>query len=74
MALPEQPGVWIGRSYADAPDIDGLVYVTEQPGEPLQAGDMVGCEFVASQGYDLIAVPMEPPRSAKPTATRIQAV
>ncbi|MEX0824876.1 MAG: 30S ribosomal protein S12 methylthiotransferase RimO [Pirellulaceae bacterium] len=72
--LPDQPGVWIGRSYADAPDIDGLVYVTEQPDEPLEAGDMVSCEFVASQGYDLVAVPMESPRSAKSTVQRIQTV
>ena len=43
---------WVGRGYADAPDVDSLVYVT---GEGLSAGEIVPCEIVASQGYDLIA-------------------
>jgi len=49
--VPEEPGAFIGRSYADAPDIDGVVYVT---GKKLKAGQIVPCEIVASQGYDLI--------------------
>ena len=44
---------WVGRSQADAPDVDGLVYVT---GKGLKQGDIVECEIVASQGYDLIGV------------------
>ncbi|QDS95035.1 Ribosomal protein S12 methylthiotransferase RimO [Roseimaritima multifibrata] len=56
--LPEQPGIWIGRTYSDAPDIDGLVYVTSDPAQPLAAGQMVPCELVASQGYDLVGVPI----------------
>ncbi|MEC7696406.1 MAG: 30S ribosomal protein S12 methylthiotransferase RimO [Planctomycetota bacterium] len=52
---PEEPNVWIGRTYADAPDIDGLVFVT---GEGLAEGDLQACEIVTSQGYDLIAVPV----------------
>ncbi len=56
--LPEQPGVWIGRTKAEAPDIDGLVYVTEQPDQKLAAGEMITCEFVAADGHDLIAVPL----------------
>lgn len=51
---PDEPGVWIGRTYADAPDIDGLVFVTA---ENVAAGQLVPCEIVAAQGYDLIAVP-----------------
>lgn len=58
--LPSQPGVWLGRTYSDAPDIDGLVYITEDPDQPLAAGQMVSCELVASQGYDLVAVPIAP--------------
>lgn len=54
--VPDEHGVWIGRTAADAPDIDGLVFVTETPGCPLQAGAFVQCEIVASQHYDLIAV------------------
>jgi ribosomal protein S12 methylthiotransferase len=26
--VPGEPNAWIGRSYADAPDVDGVVYVT----------------------------------------------
>jgi ribosomal protein S12 methylthiotransferase len=53
--VPEQPGAYIGRSYADAPEIDGAVYVT---GTGLAPGQIVACEVVAAQGYDLIAVPV----------------
>ena len=56
--LPDQAGVWIGRTKAEAPDIDGLVYVTAQPDQPLSAGQFVPCEMVAADGYDLIGVPV----------------
>ncbi|QDS88401.1 Ribosomal protein S12 methylthiotransferase RimO [Rosistilla ulvae] len=59
--MPDQPGVWIGRTTADAPDIDGLVFVSEQD-SPLDQGVIVRSEIVASQGYDLVAVPTESPR------------
>jgi len=55
-AHPEEPDVWIGRTYADAPDIDGLVFVT---GKGIGEGDMCSCEIVTSQGYDLIAIPAD---------------
>lgn len=51
---PDQPGVWLGRSYADAPDVDAMVYVTET-GEPLRAGEIAECEIVQTVGYDLVA-------------------
>jgi len=44
---------WIGRSYADAPDVDGVVYVT---GKKLRTGQIVSCEIVASKDYDLVGV------------------
>ncbi len=47
-----ESNVWIGRTFADAPDVDGSVYVT---GENLAAGQIVPCEIVTSQGYDLVA-------------------
>lgn len=56
--MPDQEGVWIGRTAAEAPDIDGLVYVTEQPGDELAPGKFVECEMVAADGYDLVAVPL----------------
>jgi ribosomal protein S12 methylthiotransferase len=52
-AVPGESRAWIGRTYADAPDIDGVVYVT---GRKLRPGQIVPCEVVGSKGYDLIAV------------------
>jgi ribosomal protein S12 methylthiotransferase len=50
--LPEQEGVWIARTYADAPDVDCIVYVT---GEGLRPGEFVDVEVVARSDYDLAA-------------------
>jgi ribosomal protein S12 methylthiotransferase len=50
---------WIGRSYADAPDVDGAVYVT---GKKLRPGQIVPCEIVATQEYDLVAAAIGTPR------------
>ena len=46
--------LYIGRTYADAPDIDPVVYVT---GDNLTPGQLVPCEIVDVQELDLIAVP-----------------
>jgi len=51
-AVPDENNAWVGRSYADAPDVDGVVYVT---GERLSTGSLVPCEIVARSGYDLVA-------------------
>lgn len=48
-----QPNAYLGRSYANAPEVDGEVYVT---GENLSPGEIVSCEVVAARGYDLVAV------------------
>jgi ribosomal protein S12 methylthiotransferase len=53
--VPGESNVWIGRSHADAPDIDALVYVTGGK-KRLAAGDIVTCEIVAAREYDLIGV------------------
>ena len=52
--VPGEKGVWIGRTRSDAPDVDGLVFVTEAPQQPLAPGHLIECEIVAAQGYDLI--------------------
>ncbi|MEW4567759.1 30S ribosomal protein S12 methylthiotransferase RimO [Tautonia sp. JC769] len=60
------PGVWAGRSYADAPDVDGLVFVRDRN---LRAGDLVPCEILMTEGYDLVARPVEgagPRRKSRP--------
>jgi ribosomal protein S12 methylthiotransferase len=56
-----EKNVWIGRSQADAPDVDGLVFVTGDHYK-LRAGDIVPCEIVATQEYDLVAVAAGKPR------------
>jgi ribosomal protein S12 methylthiotransferase len=53
--VPDERGVWIGRTVGDAPDVDGLVFVTEG-GQSLASGVMTNCEIVASQQYDLVGV------------------
>ena len=65
----EQKGRWLGRTYADAPDIDGVVSVR---GKGLRPGDLVKCEITEALGYDLtartIGVPVRggrPSRSGK---------
>ena len=58
-AVPEEENAWIGRSYADAPDVDGVVYVT---GEELAVGTIVPCEVVARSEYDLVAAAVGEPR------------
>ncbi len=51
--VPGQRRACVGRSWADAPEVDGQVYVT---GEGLAPGRIVSCEVVAAREYDLIAV------------------
>ncbi|MCA9177364.1 MAG: 30S ribosomal protein S12 methylthiotransferase RimO [Planctomycetales bacterium] len=48
---------WRGRTRADAPDVDSIVYVT--PTATIRAGQFVKCEVVAASGYDLVAVQLE---------------
>jgi ribosomal protein S12 methylthiotransferase len=56
-----EDNVWIGRSYADAPDVDAAVYVTGN-NRKLSAGAITACEIVASQNYDLVGVAVGKPR------------
>lgn len=53
--VPARESVFVGRTYADAPDVDGLAFVR---GRDLEPGDLVPCEIVGSEGYDLAAVPL----------------
>jgi ribosomal protein S12 methylthiotransferase len=57
--VPAEQGAWIGRSYADAPDVDGVVYVS---GQNLRPGKLVRCEIVATSDYDLVGVAVGKPR------------
>jgi len=47
----QSPGGWIGRSKADAPEVDAVVYVTAK--RPLQSGDIVRAKITGADDYDL---------------------
>ena len=49
--LPED-NIYIGRTYKDAPDVDGYIFVSAQ--EELMSGDIVPVKVTASNEYDLI--------------------
>lgn len=48
-----EEGVWLGRCYADAPEIDGNVFVT---GQDIEIGDLVPVEIIERRDYDLVGV------------------
>jgi ribosomal protein S12 methylthiotransferase len=56
---PEIPNHLLARSYADAPDIDGLVRIK---GKGLHAGDLVRAKVTGADGYDLVARAIGPGR------------
>ena len=49
-------GLYMGRTRAQAPQIDSVTYV--QSREKLSPGELVPCVVVASDGYDLVARPV----------------
>ena len=49
--------VYQGRTYLQAPSIDAITYV--QSRERLSPGELVRCVVVGSEGYDLIAKPVD---------------
>ena len=52
--LPEE-GVYIARTYMDAPDVDGYVFL--ESGWNLMSGDFVTVNIVGAKEYDLIGEP-----------------
>ncbi len=51
-ASEDEDGVAVGRTTADAPDIDGVIYVTTD--RHLEPGDFVDVKVTASEEHDLI--------------------
>jgi ribosomal protein S12 methylthiotransferase len=49
-----------GRSYADAPEIDGVVKLLppEKLSKQIKVGTFTQARIVATQGHDLVAVPV----------------
>ncbi|MBN1400220.1 MAG: 30S ribosomal protein S12 methylthiotransferase RimO, partial [Anaerolineae bacterium] len=48
-------GISVGRSYRDAPEIDGLVLLLEE----LEPGEFVQGRIVQAEAYDLVAERLE---------------
>lgn len=50
---PEWPGLFTGRTWFQAPEIDGLTYVS---GPGVEAGALVNADITESRTYDLVAL------------------
>ena len=50
----------VGRSYADAPEIDGVVRLLppEKISKTLKVGEFTRARIVGTQGHDLVALPI----------------
>ncbi len=50
----------VGRSYADAPEIDGVVHLLppEKASKTLRVGDFTKARIVGTQGHDLVGLPV----------------
>ncbi len=51
-----EEGIWQGRCFADAPEIDGTVFVQ---GKNITVGEFMPTEIIATQDYDLIGRAVE---------------
>lgn len=52
----KEDGRYFGRAYFQAPDIDGVVFVSEFEDKKLNIGDEVNVKIVDTEGYDLVGV------------------
>jgi tRNA A37 methylthiotransferase MiaB len=50
------PGLYTGRAWFQAPEVDGVVYVSSEPGNPFLPGRMVRAEVQEAKTYDLVAL------------------
>jgi len=50
-------GLYIGRTYFQAPQVDGVTFV--QSTRELAPGELIRCVVVGSDGYDLVAKPVD---------------
>ncbi len=48
-----EDGVYVGRTYRDAPDVDGYVFIESE--RDLLSGDIINIEVTGAKGYDLVA-------------------
>ncbi|MGE5598637.1 MAG: 30S ribosomal protein S12 methylthiotransferase RimO [Bacteroidota bacterium] len=54
---PGRPGIWLARSEAEAPEVDGLIHLRLPAGEP---GQFLAARAVGAGTYDLEAEPASP--------------
>ncbi len=64
---PGRKAAWLGRTYADAPDVDGVTLV-QGPG--IEPGDLVTCQIAEAIGYDLVGVPLQGGGHSRPVPGR----
>jgi ribosomal protein S12 methylthiotransferase len=50
--ITEEENVYIGRTYMDAPQVDGFLFVSSE--EELISGDLIQAKVTGAKGYDLI--------------------
>jgi ribosomal protein S12 methylthiotransferase len=62
---PDHPLVIHGRLEGQAPDIDSVVYLTDCDPSEHGTGDLIRARIVSSRGYDLVAMPLPVPVSAR---------
>lgn len=52
----EWPGLYVGRTWFQAPDVDGITYVSAPPEENIEPGMIVEADITETQKYDLVAL------------------
>ncbi len=50
--ITEEENVYIGRTYMDAPQVDGFLFLTSE--QELLSGDIVKAKVTGARGYDLV--------------------
>lgn len=50
--IPEEENVYIGRTYMDAPTVDGFIFISSR--YELMSGDIVKAVVTGAKGYDLV--------------------
>jgi ribosomal protein S12 methylthiotransferase len=50
--IPEEDNVYLGRTYMDAPQVDGFLFFSSE--QELMSGDIVRATVTGAKGYDLI--------------------
>jgi ribosomal protein S12 methylthiotransferase len=53
---PEWPGLYEGRTWFQAPEVDGTTYVSVPEGRSLKPGEIIRAEIVSASTYDLSAL------------------